>query len=251
MGNIDFKNIWWPKSTEDDFNSWTSKKESFTCKLDEIAQKFNCDKANAQLVSRRFNNGQNTEDIKIPGHNYTEIYDYFFKEIKDADLNILEFGIGNYPTNGYSLRLWLEYFTKAKITLLDWSDQNFNFNFEFDASRVKFFKIDQNNEDQLLEFSINSKDKFDIIIDDCSHQGDHQYNTLKHFFTNLLNENGMYFIEDIHDSEFLKYLPIIYDNLNSGNVNYSNKYESVIEGISEIRMYRSLIYLKKGERVTR
>lgn len=251
MDNLNFRNLWWPKSTTEDFNEWNNNKDKFSCELDEIAQKFNCDKSNSQLVSKKYNNGQNDEDIKIPGHNYTEIYEHFFKDIKNEKLNILEFGVGNYPTNGYSLKLWLEYFPNANITLLDWSEQNFNFNFEFDNRRVNFFKINQANENEIEDFSKNCKNKFDIIIDDCSHQGTHQFNTLKHFFTNLLNENGLYFIEDIHDSEFLQYLPIIYDNLNSGNVNYTNKYNSEIIGISEIRMYRSLVLFKKGKRITR
>lgn len=248
---MSFKQTWWPQSNQIEFDLWEKNKKNFSCELDEIAQKYNCDKSNSQIVSQRYRNGDNIDDIIIPGHNYTEIYESFFKEIKNDEINILELGIGNYPTNGYSLRLWLDYFPNAKITLLDWSTNNFTFDFDYDKSRVEFHQIDQNDENSLIYFSKNHEKKYDVIIDDCSHQGPHQFNTLKHFFPNILKPNGIYFIEDIHETSFLEYLPYIYDNLNGGNVHYQKKFDSEDMGISEIRLYRSLIYFKKGLKITR
>ena len=42
---------------------------------------------------------------------FIELYESFFKDYKDKNINILEIGVDN----GDSLRVWREYFTKAKF----------------------------------------------------------------------------------------------------------------------------------------
>ena len=66
-------------------------------------------------------------------HRYTELYHMLFHPFRDQEINFLEMGllIGG-PEHGESadretkdlpsIRMWLEYFTKAKITGLDVSD---------------------------------------------------------------------------------------------------------------------------------
>jgi len=248
---LEFRKKWWPKSTDVDFEKWVSTKDKPTCLLDEICQQYNCDKSNSQMVSKKHKNTSEDIEVKIQGHNYTEIYEKYFSQRKNEHLNILEFGMGNYPTNGHSMRAFLEYFPNSKFTYLDWSYNNFVFDFEYDKNRVEFVRINQSNNLELEEFANTCNKKFDFIIDDCSHQGDHQYNTLKIFFPKILKDDGVYFIEDIHDSEFLKYLPNLYDNLNSGNVNYHSLFNEPDLGISKIVMYRSLICFEKGDKITR
>lgn len=247
----EFRKKWWPKSTDADFEKWEQTKDKPTCLLDEICQKYNCDKSNSQMVSKQYRNTSEDIEVKIQGHNYTEIYEKYFSSRRLEKLNILEIGIGNYPTNGQSMKAFLEYFPNAKLTYLDWSYSNFMFDFDFDKSRVSFVRLDQSNNTELFEFSNLQIEKFDFIIDDCSHQGEHQYNTLKFLFPKLLKDDGVYFIEDIHDSNFLSYLPKIYDNLNSGNVNYTSLYNEEDLGISKITMYRSLLCFEKGDKITR
>jgi hypothetical protein len=249
--DIEFKNKWWPKAENEDFIGWYNNRDLYTCELDEIFQKYNCDKANSQMVGIEYNNYQEPGLYKIPGHNYGEIYEKYFEKIRYDNIKILEFGVGNNPTNGYSMRAFLEYFPNATLTYLDWSYSNFNFNFEFDESRVTFHKVDQSSVEDLRLFVESCGETYDIIIDDCSHKGDYQYNTLISFFPKILKEGGYYFIEDIHDSEFLQYLPKIYDNLNNGNVNYQNIHENLNLGLSKITLYRSLICFEKNKKIVR
>ena len=46
---------------------------------------------------------------------FLEIYEIFFKNLRDKEINILEIGVDN----GDSLRLWRDYFSKAKICGID------------------------------------------------------------------------------------------------------------------------------------
>jgi hypothetical protein len=162
--------------------------------------------------------------------------------------------MGNYPSNGNSMRLWLEFFPNAQITILDNNPANFNFDFEFDRSRVRMHLIDQSSHSDLNNFvNILGDEKFDFIIDDGSHQASHQIISLNILFPSVLKDNGVYFIEDIHDIEFIKYLPDLYSNLNNGEVSstYRLDVESKDLGISSINMQRSLICIHKGKKITR
>ena len=46
-----------------------------------------------------------------PGHNYTEIYEKYFYNIRNEKISLLEIGFGG----GDSLKLWEEYFANSKI----------------------------------------------------------------------------------------------------------------------------------------
>jgi len=114
--------------------------------------------------------------------------------------------------------------------------------------------VDQSSVEDLGRFiSELGEAKFDFIIDDGSHQAAHQILSLYSLFPSILKDNGVYFIEDIHDSEFVNYLPELYSNLNNGEVssNYRLEDQSKDIGISSILMHRSLICIHKGKKITR
>ena len=52
------------------------------------------------------------------GHNYVEKYEKYFSEYRDKDIKLFEIGIDK----GYSVQLWKEYFTQAKIYAIDIKD---------------------------------------------------------------------------------------------------------------------------------
>lgn len=241
----------WLTASDEEYQMWYQTHEIPTCELDAIAQNYNCDKSNAQILSKAWKNSDSESDIKAAGHNYTQIYDSYFSEIRYDKIRLLELGIGNYPTNGYSLRVWLDYFPNAEITFIDQSDRNFMFDFSYDRSRVKFYCCDQSDNNALSIFAKDNCSSFDVIIDDCSHIAQHQFDTLKIFFRDVLKTGGLYFIEDIHDNNFLEFLPPIFDSLNRDHVLYTDTGLEHIEEISKIDLYRSLICLHKGNRVTR
>jgi hypothetical protein len=254
----EYKKYIWKDSREDELKEWENSSVSFTCDLDRIGQKYNCDKCNVQYMSIGNKNVPQEWpvdlNLKITGHNYLQVYSNYFNPVRNESINILEIGMGNYPTNGYSMRAWLEFFTNAKITILDNNACNFRYDFEFDRSRVETHVIDQSSSSDLDSFisSVGDK-KFDFIIDDGSHQADHQIISFKKLFPSILKENGTYFIEDIHDKKFVNYLPELYSNLNNGELSGEYRLDNQAEdlGISSINMYRSLICINKGNKITR
>lgn len=124
-------------------------------------------------------------------HNYTEFYDEFFQQFKNQEeINILEVGV----LNGTSLKMYNEYFNgRCNIYGLDIDNKSY-----LNTANIKTFIVDQGSPEQLDNFKqIIGDTKFDIIIDDGSHQLRHQQLTL-YKFHDLLKPNGIYILEDLH-----------------------------------------------------
>lgn len=139
--------------------------------LSELAKNFNTDKA-------------------IGLHGFTEIYDDYFDKIKDDLMNILEIGI----FEGESLKLWETYFKNSNIIGLDINTECT----KYGGGRKKVYIGSQT--DEVLLFQIQKENNpLSIIIDDGSHQWDHQIKTFRAAFP-LLKSGGLYFIEDLHTS---------------------------------------------------
>jgi len=121
-------------------------------------------------------------------HNYIKYYNEWFEEYQDKEINLLEVGV----ENGYSVRLWKAYFTKAIIYGMDHLK---HYGCEFHGDSTNKEEVDKLLGDL----------KFDIIIDDGDHHPESQiktYNNLK----NRLNDEGMYVIEDIHGPKYKNYI---------------------------------------------
>lgn len=150
-------------------------------KLTEIANKYNTDKG----TNLNCDNGSK-------GHGFTEFYYNHFKDLKHPI--ILEIG----AWKGASIKMYNEFFNgDCEIYCID-----------IDPSRdvsglgdnVHFFVVDQGDINQLKNFVLEMGDvKFDIILDDGSHQMMHQMLTYS-VFRKLLKPDGMYIMEDLHTS---------------------------------------------------
>jgi hypothetical protein len=146
--------------------------------------------------------GTDKGTIKGAGHAYTMVYDLLFCHLRDRPINLLEIGLaaGGPEVDGSadrsvldvpSVRMWHEYFPKARIYGLDISDFS-----KFQTDWFKFFRADCGDESQLRQV-VDSGVGFDIIIDDGSHASYHQQLTLKALFPTL-RTNGFYAIEDLN-----------------------------------------------------
>jgi hypothetical protein len=126
-------------------------------------------------------------------HNFCDIYDEVLKDYRNLEINFLEIGI----QNGYSLKMWSEYFTKAKIYGADIDEKR-----HIDDNRIKTFKVNQEDKNQLLSIP----GEFDIIIDDGGHTMLQQQVTLSTMFKKL-KRGGLFILEDLHTSnpEFYGY----------------------------------------------
>jgi hypothetical protein len=121
-------------------------------------------------------------------HNFTHIYDERLKNLIDEPINFLEIGV----EHGYSLKMWCEYFKKAKIFGADILDKSF-----MDDERIKTFKINQENEKDLTLLPKN----LDVIVDDGGHTMLQQQLTFKIVFDRNLKSGGVFILEDLHTSK--------------------------------------------------
>src|SRR6266550_5384405 len=121
-------------------------------------------------------------------HNYTPTYHMLLGPYREQVKAVLEIGV-NY---GPSLRMWRDYFPNARIIGLD-----SNAACLFNEERIDCFPADQNNAESLDgALTIAGISKYDLIVDDGSHEENHQV-----FSANVLSRylapNGIYVIEDI------------------------------------------------------
>lgn len=126
-------------------------------------------------------------------HNYIQnFYEKIFNPLRNKKLNLLEIGI----KNGASLRTWKEFFINAEIYGID-----------IDKVNVEGCHTEKCN--QVYCQDIFQDIQFDIIIDDGSHNWDHQQISFDILFPRL-KKGGIYLIEDLHTSFIDKFSSIGY-----------------------------------------
>ncbi len=137
------------------------------------------------------------------GHNYTEIYERLFGDLRDRPITMLEVGIG--PTEpgvlkaspltrgrrGGSSAGWREYFAQGDIHAMDILECS-----ELDQERLTTHVGDQGSRESMAKVVASIGKPLDIIIDDGSHQSRHQQITLACLFP-ALADGGIYVIEDL------------------------------------------------------
>ena len=122
---------------------------------------------------------------------YLKLYDLYTSKFKFKKPNILEIG----ARHGGSLLCYKSVFQDANIFGVDIN------------SRCKLLEkygfhilIGSQNDDLFLSSIKNTVNNLDIIIDDGSHIYDHIYKSYMYLFP-LLNDGGLYVIEDLHKDE--------------------------------------------------
>jgi hypothetical protein len=126
---------------------------------------------------------------KVFHHGYNFFYPQFIEKYRNDSFNLIEIGYGD----GKSLPVWLEYFPKADITIAD-------INIEITHSdRSRVVKCDQSSLSELNQLA-KKVGKARVILDDGSHNPIHQFDTFNYLFKNVLEDGGVYIIEDIEVS---------------------------------------------------
>lgn len=121
-------------------------------------------------------------------HNYTPAYWKLFHHRRHQIETVLEIGIAG----GHSLRMWKEFFDRALIYGIDCNTECL----AQAEDRILCFIADQYNEENLINVMQIIGHKFDLIIDDGSHESAHQIFTAQVLLP-YLAPNGVYVIEDI------------------------------------------------------
>ena len=185
---------------------------------------------------------------------FIPIYEHFFDSLREKEINILEIGV----ENGYSLKLWREYFINAKICGIDIDKKDFS------IENVEIFCGDQSDHNFLSKV-VEKYGKFDIIIDDGSHLSKHIISSFNYLFDHL-NEDGLYIIEDLQTSYIPRYggsrlnLNKKKTSMNfiknlSDSINYEGNdkpffKKSIYDGkIKSVHFYQNISIIVKGESI--
>ncbi|MCG8442557.1 MAG: class I SAM-dependent methyltransferase [Caulobacterales bacterium] len=132
-------------------------------------------------------------------YSYFHLYDKLFLEYSGQDINLLEIGV----YQGASARAWKEFFgAQATIVGIDIDPDCARFDAPENDVHVRIGSQDDPN---FLKGVCNEFGPFDIIIDDGSHMTHHVIASFNALFADCLKEGGIYFIEDLETSYWLKY----------------------------------------------
>jgi glycosyltransferase involved in cell wall biosynthesis len=141
---------------------------------------------------------------------YIDVLDEAFSSYREKPINLLEIGI----QNGGSLEIWAQYFSRAeKIIGCDF-DENCG-GLVFDDPRISVVIGDANTSS--VEMAIRQQTpSFDLIIDDGSHQSADMISSFLRYFP-MLNEGGIYLVEDMHCSYWKDYGGSLHNPLSAMN----------------------------------
>jgi len=162
-------------------SEWIIKNNAYKKGIKDIV---NNDKTFQEIYQDVLNLGYNTD--KGTTHAYVDSYAELFKPYRNLPINLLEIGIDF----GYSLALWRAYFDKALIYGIDVRNV---LQFTEDVTPI----IYDGNDPSIIE-KYFSNIQFDIIIDDASHEVEHQVLRFPIYFPKL-KSGGLYVIEDVQD----------------------------------------------------
>lgn len=201
---------------------------------------------------------------------YATHYEKFFKPLRDRPIRLLEIGV----KEGQSLKFWKKYFhhDQTEIFGIEINPEPLK---DFWQENTKIYFGDQ-SDTSFLENVSREIGVVDIIIDDGSHQIDHQITSFEYLFKRILSSTGLYVIEDLGPSYWpngyknagykkqgttIEYLKDVIDDINyrawKGNrkafvgypewssirseVNYFERY------IISMYIARSIAFIQKGD----
>lgn len=116
-------------------------------------------------------------------HGYLNTYEKYFSEWKDKEFTLLELGVAS----GSSIRLWRDYFTKAKVYGIDNNPQ----------CAAEGIFIGSQTDTDFLDKVLSEIGEPLICIDDASHYSPNTIETFRHLFPKI-KEGGQYYVEDTH-----------------------------------------------------
>lgn len=189
-------------------------------------------------------------------HKYTFLYDELFTPIRYSPVRILEIGYAR----GRGTRTLAEYFPRGVIHSFDIepNPKHYNHLTKELKKRIKLYQGDQSDPksiQQVLYWVYNSPRnrnkrgyrQFDIIIDDGSHEPDHQLISFKTLWPEVL-PGGLYIIEDFHycyKNKRHKTISWLFDKIHELN-KYGNKNaKSTLDILTITFAYNQVILRKK------
>lgn len=189
-------------------------------------------------------------------HDYTDFYHENLKELKDKKLDILEIG----TAKGDGIASFYFYFPYSNLIGVD----NNPFRTRYKSKRIRNIYVDISSKQILKNLTNHLNQKFDLIIEDCSHKLIDQILCFSENFKNL-KEGGIYIVEDLNFPEIHKMynptseiidLKTILKKINLGEEIFTqfmkeNEIEYIKNNVENIKFYKGqddyseIVFIKK------
>lgn len=129
------------------------------------------------------------------GKDYARLYERYFAPLRDADFALLEIGV----QTGASLRMWEEYFSRARIFGIDINPACA----KHATERATVMIGDQTDRGFLREVKA-ATGPLTVVVDDGGHRMEQHQVSLEELWP-ALAPGGMYFVEDLHTAYIGRY----------------------------------------------
>ena len=147
-------------------------------------------------IAAKFNTDKSPYTINSPfaGHRkgYTAVYEMLFSTLRNKVINICELGI----EDGGSLQTFSQYFPYARLYGMELLDNKIELCRSLNIPRTTVIKTDVSSSMELHKSFCSTNKMFDIIIDDSSHQKEHQ-RIIIDVASQYLKPSGILIIEDL------------------------------------------------------
>ena len=164
------------------------------------------DKINLKSLDELFHHyGSDKADIfkkkNQHGHGFSNFYEKKLKRFKNNKINILE--IGSFA--GASAAAFVKYLPNSQVFCFDINISNF----KYKSKNIHVFGVDINNEKRIKKilntiFTNYRFEKFDLVVDDGSHNLKDILTAFKLFFK-ILKKESLYIIEDFKHPNYYEY----------------------------------------------
>jgi SAM-dependent methyltransferase len=129
-------------------------------------------------------------------HPYTAIYNLLFAPLKNKEISFAEIGVWR----SASMKLWSSFFPKGKIYGFDYNNEFLHKCNSYNLPNVTVSHMDVKNEESIRNGFMIPDTKYDVIIDDSSHDFDDQIRIIKTTY-DLVKPGGYLIIEDIYEKD--------------------------------------------------
>lgn len=194
----------------------------------------------------------NKNNVVHKWHHYIPLYDRYFSSFRNRKIRFLEIGV----SKGGSLQMWRKYFgDDAIIYGIDINPECRNYNGL--AGQVR---IGSQADSDFLHSLVEEMGGIDIVLDDGSHRMEHVIASLRTLFP-LLNDSGIYVIEDLHTAywkkwgggyksknNFFNHIRKIIDDMHHWYHREGSKEKSISESCFGIHIHDSIVVLEKNIR---
>ena len=213
--------------------------------LDDITSKYSYDGDLLKIYS------EHSGHLVHKWHHYIPIYDRYFGPFRGRAPKMLEIGV----SKGGSLAIWRKFLGPDAII--------YGIDIEEDCRRYDGIdgqvRIGSQDDPTFLRSVIEEMGGVDIILDDGSHRMDDIKASLETLFP-LLNNNGVYMIEDLHtaywtgfggglkaESNFFTYVRGLVDDMHHWYHESDMQRPEIAGSCASIHIYDSIVVLEKSK----